>query len=135
MNPKPIHVLLIEDDPDFAESLKLRLSSSKDFSFLLESAPNLASGLNQVREGSFDLILLDLNLKDSTGLDTLKKLQREARTLPVIVLTGEYDESTGPETIRLGAQDYFVKGKIEPSALTRSIAYSIERKEHEDSLR
>ncbi len=135
MEPGPIKILLIEDDPDFTYTLKERLKTSKEPSFSIDCANDLAGGIRKISEGGFDIVLLDLNLKDSKGMATLKKVNQQAKDLPIIVLTGEYDESIGPETLRLGAQDYFLKGEIHPQALVRSIHYSIERKKQELALR
>ena len=101
----------------------------------MDSATDLASGVQRILEGNLDVILLDLNLKDSKGLTTLKKIGYKARMLPIIVLTGEFDESIGAETLKLGAQDYFLKGEIHPETLICSIRYSIERKRQELELR
>lgn len=134
MNQEPIKVLLIEDDQDFAQVMRNRLDAVKNPSFTLTCADTLSAGIEHIQNGSTEIILLDLNLSDSKGLDTLTKLQKNAGNLPIIVLTGDYDESTGPETIRLGAQDYFLKGKIDASALTRAMRYAIERKRNQQEL-
>jgi PAS domain S-box-containing protein len=130
-----IHVLLIEDDSDFVYTTKERLSAFENPSFFVDSADSLSDASKRLLAGGIDAVVLDLNLKDSNGLETLTKLHSQFKNLPIIVLTGEYDESTGPETLKRGAQDYFVKGKIELSALARAIRYAIERKQHEESLR
>lgn len=132
---EPIKILLIEDDPDFTFTLKTRLEARKGFSFSMDSASDLTVGLKKISEGNIDVILLDLNLKDSKGLDTIRKISYKARDLPIIVLTGEFDESIGQETLKLGAQDYFLKGEIHPEMLIRSIRYSMERKRQELALR
>ena len=134
MEPNLIRILLIEDDPDFAFTLQRRLEARKGLSFSIDSAQDLASSIQKISERNLDVIVLDLNLKDSKGLATLRKVNHEARTLPIIVLTGEFDESIGQEALKLGAQDYFLKGEAHPDLLVRSIRYSIERKKQELAL-
>lgn len=135
MNQDNVNVLLFEDDSDFTEVMKQRLASAKNPAFSLESVTSLSEGLARLSKGGIDLILLDLKLKDSAGLQTLTKVQARAENLPIIVLTGQYDESVGPEALKLGAQDFFLKGRIEVSALTRSMRYAIERKRNEQELK
>ena len=83
----------------------------------------------------YDVVLLDLSLPDSVGLDTLKKLQHLAPDLPVVVLTGVDNRSLALEAMAVGAQDYLVKGKISGELLERAIRYAIERKKAEAHLR
>lgn len=135
MSETPIKVLVIEDDPDFTFQLKERLKASKDFSLQVESSESVSEGLVRLRAGGIDLILLDLNLRDSKGFNTLDWITSRTKGIPIIVLTGEYDESIGLETLKRGAQDYLLKGQIDAHTLTRSIRYALERKRQEEVVR
>ena len=76
----------------------------------------------------FDVVIVDLHLPDSTGLATVTKLTEQLlRDVPLIVMTGLNDDETGMQAVKLGAQDYLVKGKIDIHSLLRSIRYAIER--------
>jgi len=87
----------------------------------------LEEGLEQARTGAFDVILLDLSLPDSRGIDTLKAIREVARESVVIVLTGSEDDALSLEALQAGAQDYLFKDKLNAEVLRRSIQYSIER--------
>ena len=77
--------------------------------------------------GGFDVVLLDLGLPDSVGLDTLRRFLSHDNDVPVVVLTGMEAEYLGLEAIRSGAQDYLIKGKVDTENLTRSLKYANER--------
>ncbi|MEM6503626.1 MAG: EAL domain-containing protein [Cyanobacteria bacterium P01_C01_bin.89] len=83
----------------------------------------------------FDVVLLDLNLPDSQGLETLVQLQAAAPSLPTVILTNSKDDALAVEAIRHGAQDYLVKRQLQHSTLIRSICYAIERKRSEEVLK
>ena len=85
--------------------------------------------------GGIDAVILDLNLPDSRGLDTFERLQEQHPGVPILILTALEDESLADEAIRLGAQDYLVKGQFDTGLLVRAIRYSIERKRAENALR
>ena len=127
MSDSPINILLVEDKPGDARLIAELLSSSSDPQFKLTVADRLESGTRLLSEESFDLVLLDLTLPDSDGLDTFEKIQSQAPTVPVIVLTGLDVESIGTAAVQKGAQDYLLKGSVDRSALVRSIRYAIER--------
>ncbi|MBI1977968.1 MAG: response regulator [Candidatus Omnitrophica bacterium] len=124
---KPFTVLLIEDDLSLATVLTKRLSTVKDPSFQVKHASLLAAGIELVSKGGIDVVLLDLNLPDSRGLETFSKLYDEVPDIPIVVLTGMDDEGVGAETVRSGAQDYLVKGHIGHGMLPRVLHYAIER--------
>ncbi|MEM9244568.1 MAG: EAL domain-containing protein, partial [Cyanobacteria bacterium P01_F01_bin.153] len=83
----------------------------------------------------FDVVLLDLNLPDSQGLDTLVQVQTAAPSLPTVILTNSKDDALAVEAIRHGAQDYLVKRQLQHGTLIRSIRYAIERKRSKEDLR
>ncbi len=129
-----IQVLLIEDDPDDVLLLRESLAESNTIKMKLTHADRLSDGLKFVGEQVFDVILLDLNLPDSRGLDTLSSLLREATNIPIVVLSGLADDYITIEAVRHGAQDFLVKGEISGRMLGRVLRYAIERKQAEESL-
>jgi len=135
MRDDPIKVLLIEDNPGDARLIQELLSESKGASFEIKVAERLSDGLEALLEKQFDIVLLDLALPDSSGLDTLAKAHSKARQVSIIVLTGLNDEELAVEAVRKGAQDYMVKGQIDENSLSRAIRYAIERKQAEEALR
>lgn len=120
-------VLLIEDNKWDAELTQQLLSEAGHSGFNMEWSQRLTDGLVRLAQGDVDLVLLDLSLPDSRGLATVAKLRTEAPHMPLIVLTGLEDESTGTEAIKLGAEDYLVKGRYDGQLLLRSMRYAIER--------
>jgi len=134
MKPAPIKVLLIEDNPGDARLIAEMLGEGK-WKFALETSGLLSAGMDRVKKNELDLVLLDLNLPDSQGLDTFVKAREKCAGVPIIVLTGTGDEEMALEAVRLGAQDYLVKGQVSPEVLVPAIRYAIERKKNEDALR
>jgi len=126
---------LIEDDLDDVLLLKESLTTAKVVQIKLGHAASLSSGLIQLAEQDFDVILLDLNLPDSSGLETLTTIIKEFPELPVVVLSGLSDDATTIAAVELGAQDYLVKSEIGSSILVRVLRYAIERKQVESVLR
>lgn len=122
-----INILLVEDNPGDARLIDIYLKESFDNIFTLMTADYLSKGLELLEQHEFNIIILDLSLPDSDGLDTFKKIHARASDTPIIVLTGLEDESMGINAMKLGAQDFLVKGKLKINNLKRSIKYSIER--------
>jgi sigma-B regulation protein RsbU (phosphoserine phosphatase) len=135
MSNKAIRVLLIEDNPADTRLIREILAEDKGTPFELECADRLATGLACLARGGIDVVLLDLGLPDSQGLSTLVKVQAEALTVPVVVLTCLDDEALAVEAVQEGAQDYLVKGQVDSNLLARSIRYAIERKRAEEKAR
>jgi DNA-binding NarL/FixJ family response regulator len=129
-----IEILLIEDDPGDAQLIRVMLQGSASVEFRLEVEQGLSSGLKRLDEQHFDVILLDLELPDSHGLETLRQIYSRASATPVVVITGQADEVVGAEAVRMGAQDYLVKGEIDSSILLRSIRYAIDRHRLQEKL-
>jgi PAS domain S-box-containing protein len=128
-------ILLIEDNPGDARLIQELLSEVKTASFEIELAGRLSEGLEALSATTFDVVLLDLSLPDSSGLDTLVKTLSAAQQEAIIMLTVLDDEDVAVEAVRKGAQDYLVKGQIDENALCRAIRYAIERKRAEEVLR
>ncbi len=132
MDKKFIKALLIEDNDGDAFLVRNMLADEKAVKIDLIHVSSLTAGIGRIREGSIDLVLLDLGLPESHGLDTLKLLLPETGNLPVIVLTGLYDQDIGAQAVYNGAQDYLIKGDVSSGLLVRSILYAIERKKMEN---
>jgi two-component system sensor histidine kinase UhpB len=122
-----INILLIEDNPADSELVSIFLKGIYLNRSTLARADSLTMGMSLIEESQFDVIILDLTLPDSWGLETFSKLHAKAPDIPIIVLTGMEDETIGINAVKLGAQDFLLKGKIKGNDLQRSINYSIER--------
>jgi two-component system, cell cycle sensor histidine kinase and response regulator CckA len=130
-----MHALLIEDNEDDAYLIGETLTERTVMDIHLKWVDRLESGLMHLTDGKVDVVLLDLSLPDSHGLETLDKVQRQTPDVPVIVLTHLDDEAMAIQAVRRGAQDYLVKGRPDGDGLARAIQYAIERKGSEKSLR
>jgi len=97
-------------------------------------ADRLSAGTRRLEQGDIDVILLDLDLPDSHGVDTFTKVYAQAQEKPIVVLTGLADETVGVKAVSGGAQDYLVKGQVDGNLISRSIRYAIERKRMEQEL-
>ncbi len=132
-----IRLLLIEDNPGDARLVREHLadaSGSQNFHLTHASTLREAVGFASSDEEP-DIVLLDLSLPDSFGLDTLARWQAAAPAVAVIVLTGSDDEALAVAAVREGAQDYLVKGNIDGALLVHSLRYAIERKGVQEALR
>jgi signal transduction histidine kinase len=122
-------VLLIEDNPDDACLLREALNETREAHIQLIHVGQLEAAAKLLREEAFQLILLDLSLPDSQGIETVIRVQGEAPSVPIVVLTGLDDDNIALRAVRAGAQDYLVKGEIDARSLVRSIRYASERKQ------
>lgn len=134
METKPIKVLLVEDNTADARLFRELLREIASSEFELTTVPRLNEALARVAADRFDVVLTDLSLLDSHGLETFRALHRSASHLPIIVLSGVDDETLAVSAVREGAQDYLVKSRIDPHLLGRSIRYAIERHHAEEAL-
>jgi PAS domain S-box-containing protein len=124
----------VEDNPGDAIIIQEMLKEIYDNQFDLHRFQRVDEGLKHLNE-DFDIMLLDLNLPDSQGIETFNTMNNHAPELPIIILTGLIDEELAINIVSEGAQDYLVKGQIDKQLLSRSIKYSIERKHIEIDLR
>ncbi|HJT95071.1 MAG TPA: response regulator, partial [Mycobacterium sp.] len=125
-----LSLLLVEDDR--ADALlveELIADAEADISFTW--AQSISDAERTLTETRPDCVLLDLNLPDANGIDALRRLGTLDATIPIIVLTGLTDEHFGVSAVASGAQDYLVKGRVDPEMLRRAVVYSIERKRAE----
>jgi PAS domain S-box-containing protein len=123
-----IRVLLAEDNPGDQRLLQEFLRESKNQEIKLSTVESLGEATERLQSAQFDLILLDLSLSDSQGLNTFRKIHVAHPSLPIVVLTGLDDQATAIQALREGAQDYLIKGEVEGNLLNRAIQYAIERK-------
>ncbi len=130
-----IKVLLIEDNDTEATMINEMLVNAKRATFDMEHSGWLEGGLEWLSEHNPDVILLDLMLPDSQGIETFSKVYEQAPSIPIIVMSGLDDEGLAVDAVREGAQDYLVKGDVDGKLLARSIRYAIERKQAEEELK
>jgi diguanylate cyclase len=128
------HLLLVEDNPADARLVRELLRECRG-GFEVVHAGRLEQALELAAHTPVDVILLDLTLPDSSGLDTVRRACAGAPGLPIVVMTGIEDEEIALRAVSEGAQDYLVKGQIEPPLLQRSLTYALERKAFERQLR
>lgn len=127
-------ILLVEDNPGDARLIEEMLVESGNGEFTLEREERLKGALRRLQEGSFDLVLMDLNLPDAPGLEGVRTTCASAPSLPVIILTGMEDEALGLKALHHGAHDYLMKGKLDGTTLHRVLQYAVERKKVEANL-
>jgi signal transduction histidine kinase len=120
-------MLLIEDNEEHADLFVRNLRIAKFYDASIKRAIDLGEGISSASKENFDIIILDLGLPDTQGLETLKAFQEQNITTPIIVFTSSDDVELSLETIRLGAQDFIFKGEFSPGVITRSIRYAMER--------
>lgn len=119
-------ILVVEDDP----SLRSMLSTSLEvdgYTTIEARGGRLEDALRLLEERQFDAVLLDLSLPDSDGLETVASVHEHAPDVPIVVVTGVWEENLGVDALRAGAQDYLVKGEIDVKALVRALRYAVER--------
>ena len=135
MTTDRIRVLLIEDDPDYARLVESQLCDQAGSPFRLEHADTLHKGLQRLAQGEPDVILLDLVLPESQGLETYARVYIQVPHIPVVVLTAFETEPVALEAVRNGAQDFVDKAQADRKRLTRAIQYAIERQRLQMTLR
>ncbi len=123
-----IRVLMIEDSTADATYVKRCLSRAEDEVFDVAHVTRLGDGVERLAEERFDIILLDLNLPDSGGVDTINRACAGAQGTPIVLMTSIEDERLARQALRGGVQDYIAKRKIDTELLVRAIRYAIERK-------
>src|SRR5262245_44922927 len=128
------NVLLIEDNPGDARLIQEMIREDPDAPFNVHCADRLSRALEHLAVGGTGLVLLDLSLPDSMGLETFARVYAHSPTVPIIVLTGNDDDSLALSAVKSGAQDYLVKSRLDRELLLRSMHYSIERKRYQVQL-
>lgn len=129
----PIQALLLEDNPDDVELLRMHLSPSDDVK--LRVTDTLEAALDSVKQSNFDIALLDLSVPDSQGLSTFLEVQKYSPATAIVILTGLDGDKIASEAIQQGAQDFVTKEDLTPRLLQRVIRYAIERKRAEHAFK
>ena len=130
-----LKILLVEDSDTDALLLQENIQLSGGDDLKVSRARSLHEAVEYLNNNHIDVTLLDLTLPDSSGLDTIIRLRGARADMPIVVLTGVDDQNTGVEAVRMGVQDYLVKGQVDGRVISRAIRYSIERKRAEDEIR
>jgi signal transduction histidine kinase len=126
MSEQPTNILLIEDNPGDADLVRLRLIEGKA-PVDVTRVERLADGLASLGRQSPAVVLLDLNLPDSRGAETFRKILEKAPDVPVVILSGQDDEALAIKAVHQGVQDYLVKGDFNGKQLERTLRYAVER--------
>ncbi|MGE5410860.1 MAG: response regulator [Clostridiales bacterium] len=129
MKVDTIKVLMIEDSLGDGQYISTIMKEEDWIEIHVEQAFRLSSGIDKLKKGQYDVILLDLTLPDSFGIETVKKLLAEVSDVPVVIMTGLEDEELGMKAVQLGAQDFLVKLQIDGKTLVRSMVYAMARKQ------
>ncbi len=127
-----VNVFMIEDDKYYCEYVRRLLASRKQPQFEVQRASDMAEAQRYLKDETPDVVLLDLNLPDSHGLESLSRAREFADGCPIIILTSSDNEQLGLQSVSLGAQDYLVKQHIGNESLVRSIRYAIQRRRSEE---
>ncbi len=130
-----LHVLVVEDNSGDVDLIREYLSDPGSSRFKIDSVSRLSEAIARLEGECFDLLIIDLGLPDSQGLQTFSDLQRAVPNTPKIILTGHDDEETAITAVRNGAQDYITKNEISGNMLVRTALYAVERKLAETRLR
>lgn len=128
-------VLLVEDNPGDAELIGELLPDGGPRRFSIHWVSRLSEARQRLQSDHFDLVLLDLGLPDSEGLDTVRGICDANRHIPIVVMTGTDDEQLGLAAVQEGAQDYLVKGNVPGNLLSRVLCYAIGRQKSKEHLR
>lgn len=127
-------VLLIEDSPVDATMIRGQLSKAKGNAYEVAVETSLDGGLARLAEGDVDVILLDLTLPDTQGLETFLKTYRLAPQVPIVIITSLDDREVAYSAVRSGAQDYLIKGKLDTESLIHAVSFAMERHARQQRL-
>jgi diguanylate cyclase (GGDEF)-like protein len=128
-----VRVVLVEDSESDRRLVEEMLRESED-SAVLTHCTRLEEALEPVSRGLADLVLLDLSLPDSFGIDGVRRLRAAAPDVPVVVLSGLNDKQVALEAVQAGAQDYLSKDNVDPDTLSKAMRYAVERQRSERRL-
>lgn len=135
MSGESINVLLVEDNPQEAEIVRLYLAKKYSHTYSIRHVRSVGAALTELTTGQKpNVILLDLHLPDTKGLDGFRHIAGAAPSVPVIILTNFNEEKTAASAVRAGAQDYLIKREVNAALLHRAILYAIERQRSERAL-
>lgn len=134
MGDAGIQVLLVEDNPQEAEIVRLYLAKRYSHDYRVRHARSIEAALREIANDTPDVILLDLHLPDTRGLEGFEAISRAAPDSPVVILTNFNEEGTATRAVRAGAQDYLIKREVNAALLHRAILYAIERRRVEREI-
>ncbi len=129
-------VLMIEDTEEFYQMIEKMLDQYIETTFELEWFDNLASGIKKLQTNpvDYDIILLDLDLPDSRGINTLQSMVSRDFNIPIVVISGSYENNVLEETLKLGAQDFLPKGQFNKMQLIKTVLYAIEKHKLQEEI-
>lgn len=130
---EPIHVLIVEERPYETRPIRELLAGAG--SFEVRSVQTLAAALEQLSAHRTDLVLLDIGLPDSHGMETLARVRTAAPDAAVVILMGQEDQTLAMQAVQAGAQEYLVKGQVDGLLLARVVRYALERQHLQAELR
>ncbi len=131
---QPLKILVVEDNAIDRRIIETMLHESSNPVALLKSTETLTGAFQLLEQYSFDVVILDLNLPDSEGKDTLSSLSSKYPQVTIVINTGAYEDELGLHTLSYGAQDFLVKGKYTAYVLHKALYYALERKRLECEL-
>ena len=129
-----LKLLLVEDDEGFAQVLSARLSMEKNPAFETTCLPTLKQALEAIEKTPWDLILLDLTLPDSSGIQTFINIHSKARHAPIVIMSSLDSDSLAIDAVRKGAEDYLVKGELDSRMLLRVLHHAMDRHRIKEKL-
>ncbi|MBI1749996.1 MAG: diguanylate cyclase [Acidobacteria bacterium] len=128
-------VLLVEDSPPVARVISELLTAQRSAQFEVEWVDRLASGLESMSRNNIDVVLLDLNLPDSQGIETCQRALAMPHSLPIVVMSGLTDEALALAAVEEGAQDFLIKGQTDGDLLVRTLRHAIQRHRLQNRLK
>jgi sigma-B regulation protein RsbU (phosphoserine phosphatase) len=134
METKTIKILLIEDNPEDIQLLRTQLQKAAGIRFEVEAHTSLKFSLARLAVGGVDVVLLDLGLRETGGMDAFRAIKAQAHEVPIIVLSSLDDAALELEAVHAGAEDYLVKSRVDAQLISRALIYAIERTESRKAL-
>ena len=131
---KMLRVLLVEDSQQYSDLLKDMLAAARKSAFAVHAVANLKQAKDYLKHKTCDVVLLDLNLPDSLGVDSLLRMREVAAGRPIVVLTGNPQSELEEQARRYGAQDFLHKEELQPRVLYRVLRFAVERGEYTRKL-
>ncbi|WP_185232919.1 GGDEF domain-containing response regulator [Teredinibacter franksiae] len=127
LRDKRLHILVTEDHAQDASKLRWILEQDEERKYSIVHCNNLKQTLAELRCQEFDLLLLELDLEETSGIETLTTITKDNPAIPIIALTAGFNDEQGKQAIQAGAEDYLPKKDLHPALLSRAILYAIER--------